>query len=199
MDQWLASWPRRLLLLPRLFIGWFYDRSILVLFYVNISSNYHHPHQVLRIAIRPKWPSILAGPLDWIQCPHRADICKSLLIVQHLQVHMQESIKECCLLVGLCFSSSAQYVTLFIWFVRWEFSDSTTAALCDAASKICSKQHVVFLFSNHLTFYLHVSLAPGGASIQLYCLSHNGEERYKIYLHNNLKQVDIYLLGISIF
>ena len=25
---------------------------------------------------------LLVGPLDWIQCPHRADVCKSLLVGQ---------------------------------------------------------------------------------------------------------------------
>ena len=37
----------------------------------------------LCIAITSYQLSFWVGPLDGIQCPHRADVCKSLLVGQH--------------------------------------------------------------------------------------------------------------------
>ena len=37
--------------------------------------------------------------------------------------------------------------------MRWEVSGHTVAVLWDAASRICSKQHAVFLSNSHLLFF----------------------------------------------
>ena len=47
----------------------------------------------ISLNIRPYRPSLLAGPVDVIQCPHIADACKSLMVGQHWHVH-KESIRE---------------------------------------------------------------------------------------------------------
>ena len=52
------------------------------------------------------------------------------------------------------FSSSEQHVSLILqgWFVRWEVSGRTAAALYGDASRICSKQHIASLCISHLLF-----------------------------------------------
>ena len=58
--------------------------------FYNETNNYHH-HQVglitptpLILFIRPNCSSLLVGPLDCTQCPHKAKVCKSALPVsQH--------------------------------------------------------------------------------------------------------------------
>ena len=57
------------------------------------------------LIICPNCSLLQADPLDCNECPHRSDVCKSLLLDHPY------------------FSSNAQHVFLFIllgWFVRWE-------------------------------------------------------------------------------
>ena len=64
--------------------------------------HYHHHHQVvltaqgslilslcLSLATCLYHPSHLVSLLNWIQCPHRADKCKSLLACQHWHVYKE--------------------------------------------------------------------------------------------------------------
>ena len=57
----------------------------------NILCVYHHHHNVLTgqilltlsLTIHPYQPSLLASLLVYIQCPHKADECKFLLVEHH--------------------------------------------------------------------------------------------------------------------
>ena len=40
------------------------------------------------LAIHPYWPSLLAGPLDCIQCPHTPDISQTLLVSHYRCIHI---------------------------------------------------------------------------------------------------------------
>ena len=51
----------------------------------------------LSLAIRPYCSSLLAGPLDCIKCPHRADAHKSLLVDHLWHIHKLWLIRERCL------------------------------------------------------------------------------------------------------
>ena len=55
-------------------------------------------------------PSLLVSLLDCIQCPHRMDVCKSLLVSQQWWVHMLESIREHYLWVCPYVSSNALHI-----------------------------------------------------------------------------------------
>ena len=44
--------------------------------------------QYVFLSLRSYRPSLRVGPLDYILCPHRADVRKSLLDVQHWCVHV---------------------------------------------------------------------------------------------------------------
>ena len=59
------------------------------------------------------------GPLDGIQCPHRADEYRFLQVGQHWGVHVWEPTGELHLLSRTCFSSSVEQVlfNLFQWFM----------------------------------------------------------------------------------
>ena len=48
----------------------------------------------LTLTICPNRSSFLVGPLDSIQCPLRADVCKFLLLSLHWRVCVLESIRE---------------------------------------------------------------------------------------------------------
>ena len=98
--------------------------------------------------------------LNNIQCLHRADSCKFLLVNQHWCVYMQKFIGEYHLWVHPFFSSIGQY-SLFIllgWFVKWELSGYITAVLWGAASRIWSEQQTVSLCSSYVTFSPNISL-----------------------------------------
>ena len=58
--------------------------------YMYIDLDMHHPcqHPWCFLAIRPYCPLRLAGPLNCIQCIHRADVCKSLLFSPNWCVHV---------------------------------------------------------------------------------------------------------------
>ena len=46
------------------------------------------------LAICPYRSLLSAGPPEYIQCLHRADLCKSLLVGQHWRDHESETIRE---------------------------------------------------------------------------------------------------------
>ena len=127
-----------------------------VWFHAFLSNiNHHHHHRVVLTAQRSLtlscYPSLSVGLLACILCPHRIDIKKiSLLISQHLYIHVLESIREHCLWVYPC-SSISTLCVLFIlleWFVRWEPSGHTVAVLW----AVVSRQHAAFLCSSHQAF-----------------------------------------------
>ena len=62
-------------------------------------------------------------------------------------VHVKESIKERRLSLFHHSSSIAQHVLFVLlgWFLRWGVSGRTTAIFESATSRICSKQHTVFM------------------------------------------------------
>ena len=70
--------------------------------------------------------------------------CKTLPVSRHWHIHY----------LWVCFCSIVPHVLFVLlgWFLRLEVSGSTTVVLWGAASKICSKQHIVFLYIFHLAF-----------------------------------------------
>ena len=134
--------------LPELFL---YKNIVVIL----IKSGWQH--RVLWFSL--SHPSLLVRLLDCIQCPHKADVCKSFLVGQHWHIHVYESIRERSLWFRPKFSSNAWPVlcVLFSWFVRWQVSGRTAAVLLGVASS--SKQHVTFSSNSHLIFSPDISLA----------------------------------------
>ena len=45
----------------------------------------------ISLTIHPNSLLLQVGPLDCIQCPHGINVCKSLLVGQHLCVHRRTS------------------------------------------------------------------------------------------------------------
>ena len=67
----------------------------------------------LSLSIRPNHPTLQAGLPDCILCPHRAVICKFLLVSKHWHMYMKGSIW-----VHPCLSMNVPHVflVLFVWF-----------------------------------------------------------------------------------
>ena len=82
---------------------------------------------------------------------YRVDISQSLLVGQHWYVHRRTLLMSSFLLLQQCPLPHILFIIL-AWFLRWKISGHIAAVLSGAASKICSKQHVTFLGSYHLTF-----------------------------------------------
>ena len=61
--------------------------------------------------IHPYHPSRLAGLLDCIQCPHKADLSKSLLLAIYWHVDELESIREGRSSFRPCFSSCTPLIS----------------------------------------------------------------------------------------
>ena len=80
----------------------------------NFIWHYHH-HQITLIALRflnlSRYPYLspitLGSLLGCILCPHRDDVCKSLVVYQHWHVHLLEFILERCLWVCHWFSCTS--------------------------------------------------------------------------------------------
>ena len=111
-----------------------------------INSLYHEV--VLRkrsTAIHPYQTSLLAGPLDCIQCLYKADIRPCWLA--NAGVSMGRGPQE-----NATYGFFLTSLECLGWFGRWEVSGCTAAVLRGATSKICSKQHVTLLWSFHQTF-----------------------------------------------
>ena len=98
---------------------------------------YHHHHQIMSTARNSQTLSLCSYHLlrldlpNYIQCPHRADVTKFLLVSQYWYVHVQGSMEEYYLWVCLCFYSSVLHVLFILlgWFLRWEVSGQTTVVL----------------------------------------------------------------------
>ena len=74
---------------------------VCLFFYCKSHINYDHHKDALIVQIplnlscRPfHWPSLLASHLDGIQCLHRADECKRLLVSQHCCVVYRENKRQ---------------------------------------------------------------------------------------------------------
>ena len=88
---------------------------------LSLSLSHTHTHH-----------SLLADPLDSIQCPHRVDVCKSLLIGRYWGVHLWSLWENVTHeLVHPYFISRIQHVPFILigCFVRREVSGRTTAVL----------------------------------------------------------------------
>ena len=109
----------------------------------------------LFLAIHPYHTLFMVGLLTGIECQHRVDECKFLLVGQHWCAHILVSLRGHCLWVCLNLFSRASHnvFVLLGWFVRWEAGGCTVAVLWGAASRICWKQQIAFLCSSHLTFF----------------------------------------------
>ena len=115
--------------------------------------------------------------------------CKSLLVSQHFCVHKLESSGEYHLWIHSYFSNSTLHVlfVLLVWFVRWEVSSCTAAVLWCIASRICSKQPVVFLSSSHLVFSSSILLASIWCNrIVVLSQPHSGRNLISFYLRDNI-------------
>ena len=105
----------------------------------------------LSLTIHLYHPSLKAGFLVCIFCPHRVDV--SLYWLTNTSTSMckspQKNIASCS-----CFSISAPHVlfVLLEWLVRWEARGRTPLVLWNVTSWICSRQRAVFLCSSLLAF-----------------------------------------------
>ena len=92
---------------------WFYHEHILEVIVIEYGQYnwaqhtgvHHHQQQqqqqivpiaqsFLSFTIRLYCPSLLVGPLECIQCPHRVDVCKSLMVGIDSRVHVLKYIKN---------------------------------------------------------------------------------------------------------
>ena len=123
------------------------------------------------LTVCPNCPLLLAGHLDRIQCLHKIDECKSLLVNQHWYVHVFKSIRKCRLWVHPYFSSDALHV-LFILLgglMKWKPSGSTAAVLWGCCFKNFFKTTCSIFCSSYFFSSLQVlHSSPGGASIHEY-------------------------------
>ena len=67
---------------------------IIIIIVVILIARNHLIFSTLSLSPRPYHPPFLARPLDSIQCPHSADICKSFLVGQHLCVYVLKFMGE---------------------------------------------------------------------------------------------------------
>ena len=108
----------------------------------NIITKSHCKHRFpwLFLSIGPYHPSLLASLPNYILCPYRAVIDRSLLVGQHWHDHLKKSIEEHHLWVRPCSSSSVPHVLFILlgWFYRWEVSGCTAVVLWGVASRICT-------------------------------------------------------------
>ena len=96
--------------------------------------------------------SLWAGLLDGMSCSYRSDVCKSLLVSQHLTIHVEESIKKISN-EFMPYCSVLQILSVILeWFVRWEVSDCTAIVLWHVDYRVCLKRHASSFSSSHLTF-----------------------------------------------
>ena len=81
-------------------------------------------------------------------CTHFADL--RTLVCPWVGVHRKTS-----LIAYPCFLSGAQmlYLSFFGWFVQWEVSGPIAIVLQGFAFRICSEQHIAFLWNFHLAFF----------------------------------------------
>ena len=86
--------------------------------YIHISSSSLNLADIMdffdSLTICPNYLSLPVGPPNYIQCLHRADLCKFLLVNQYLHIHVKN--------VYPCFSCSVPNVLFVLlgWFVKWE-------------------------------------------------------------------------------
>ena len=65
-----------------------------IIIIIIIKSRYQHHIPWLSHAVHLYHPLLLAGFLGCLLCLHRANVRKSLLVSQHRDIHVEESIKE---------------------------------------------------------------------------------------------------------
>ena len=108
----------------------------------------------LFFSLHPSLSSISpAGPLNDIQCLHRADVINFLLINQNWHVNPSEFMRKRHLWVHPCFSSNIPHVLFVLlgWFLKWKKSSCT------------------LLCTSHLAFYPYLfSMHPWDVSIHSY-------------------------------
>ena len=106
----------------------------------------------LSLFIRPDRTSLWASPLEFMLCPHRADVCKSFLVGTHWSVRISD----------IVLSSPAEPRKILIvslgWFEKRESCGRAVLALWGTASKICSKQQLALFCSSNTSFSTSVSL-----------------------------------------
>ena len=109
----------------------------------NIALSSSHANFTEFLAVNPYRLSFLTGPLGCTLCQHKANVHKYLLLIQHWQTHVYESIEERLFLSSSLLSSSASRVlfVLLRWFERWVVSGRTATVLCRIASTICSRRY----------------------------------------------------------
>ena len=98
-------------------------------------------------------PSIPISLLCSIQCLHRANLYKFLLVCPSVGVHRTSL--TCLSLLHQKFLACLIHFTLIM---KWKVHGCIAAALRGATSKICSEQHTSFLCSSHQAFSSGVSL-----------------------------------------
>ena len=125
--------------------------SLSLSFSLSLTLSYTHTHSHTHTT-DPNCQSVLTGPLDGIQCPHKTDECLCWSANKCVSMWWK-STREPRLLVHPCFSSSAQLVCLVFLrlFPKYEINSHTTVVFWDSASKNCSK--LSFLCTSHLTFF----------------------------------------------
>ena len=78
----------------------------------SLSSSVSSSESLKSFVIRSYRSSLSAGHPDCIQCPHRTDVCRSLLVSKYKEIHVPK--KERCLWFRPFFSSSAHHSLLVL-------------------------------------------------------------------------------------
>ena len=125
-------------------------------------SIFHYYHQITLTAQNSMTPfchspqsSIFLGRSSWLHLVSAQSWCKKAFAGQQIlahpcaRVHKKILLMSSSLLFQLCFTC---LICLLDWFLRLEASGYTAAVLWGVAFRICSRQHVAFLYTSHLAF-----------------------------------------------
>ena len=100
------------------------------------------------LAIRLCQPSFLVDPFDFILCPQRCNVCKSLLVCLHRSVPGRMSLMSLSLFLQLSPAYFARFIRMLCEMAgRWSYS----FVVC-WFQDFCSKQNIKLLCSCHLGF-----------------------------------------------
>ena len=118
---------------------WVKPCTYIIINFIKSYCQHRFPSVSISLSIRPYHPSLLAGPLNYIQCPYKPDL--SLCWSANANEFIEHPLWVCPY-----FSCSVPLVSsvLLGWLVRWEVSGCTDAVLLSVAFRIYSKQHVAF-------------------------------------------------------
>ena len=119
-----------------------------------------HHHQVVLTHSSCVPIVLIAGPLDCIQCPHIADVCKSLPDGEHWQVYMKDSIRERHWWVRHYFTSSAPHRLVRLTWIVSEMGGKWLCSYCFVGCCLLEKVSRFSMYTCVLIIAIMITLSP---------------------------------------